>query len=165
VPLVGVLEPIPLPYVLLDDVVSSLVERIMVSFFRRQVQLRGELSEYILLAPPESASSLDPRGAFPYIEIAAEAKMRTVKGSIYIAVSMGTYKNQRPACLFRDRSGRMLSIPGGMERPPPLVDAVIRSIPGELATCAHGMTFCELFGRLEIVGMETRLPSFRQVTI
>jgi hypothetical protein len=59
----------------------------------------------------------------------------------------------------------MFSIPGGIERPLSLVDGVIRSIPGKLATCAHGMTFCEMFGRAEIVRIKTRLPFFRRVTI
>jgi hypothetical protein len=91
--------------------------------------------------------------------------MRTAKGGVYIAVSMGAYKYQRLAYLLRDRSGRMLSIPGGMEGPPPVIDAMVGGILGELVMCAHGMAFREVFGRAEIVEMETRPTPLPGVTI
>jgi hypothetical protein len=59
----------------------------------------------------------------------------------------------------------MLSIPGGMEGPPLVINAMIGGILGELAMCAHGMAFREVFGRAEIVEMETRPTPLPGVTI
>lgn len=59
----------------------------------------------------------------------------------------------------------MLSIPGGMEGPPPVIDAMVGGILGELVMCAHGMAFREVFGRAEIVEMETRPTPLPGVTI
>jgi hypothetical protein len=41
----------------------------------------------------------------------------------------------------------------------------IGGILGELAMCAHGMAFREVFGRAEIVEMETRPAPLPGVTI